>query len=168
MSNLQTRGKQVLTVAIVLGLLVLAGFMWATAAQGMARFLTTPVGYAPGSTRVPARQAVQDRIPAPPKPVQKALRQPTRLPVARPAGGCYAEPGTPPHSVMMRESGGNPRVYNRTGSGASGCWQFMPGTWDNYKGYANAADAPVSVQNEKAKQVYAGGAGRSHWRQTHP
>lgn len=98
--------------------------------------------------------------PPPPKP-----KPVTSAPV-RYSGGCYWEPGTPPASVLQRESGGNPHIYNRSGSGASGCWQFMPGTWGGYKGYANAADAPPSVQNERAKQVWNGGKGCGHWRQT--
>lgn len=48
----------------------------------------------------------------------------------------------PPCYVMMRESSGSLTVYNASGSGASGKWQFMPSTWNNYGGYANAADAP--------------------------
>lgn len=79
-------------------------------------------------------------------------------------GACYAEPGTPPATVLRRESGGNPKARNP--SGAAGCWQFMPGTWGGYKGYASADQAPVSVQNERAKQVWAGGKGASHWRAT--
>jgi hypothetical protein len=48
-------------------------------------------------------------------------------------------------------------------SGAGGKYPFMPGTWGGYGGYARAQDAPESVQDEKFQQVYAGGAGSSHW-----
>ncbi len=72
-------------------------------------------------------------------------------------GGCTEE------SIIARESGGDPGVYNTSGSGASGLYQFMPGTWDGYGGYANAADAPPEVQQQKFNEVWAGGAGSSHW-----
>jgi hypothetical protein len=52
---------------------------------------------------------------------------------------------------------GNPWTH------ASGKFQFMPGTWNNYRGYPYAAAAPVSVQNAKAREVWANGAGASHW-----
>lgn len=67
----------------------------------------------------------------------------------------------PPCSVMMCESGGNPTARNA--SGASGLWQIMPGTWGNYKGYPSAASAPVEVQNERAAQIWNGGAGARNW-----
>jgi len=67
----------------------------------------------------------------------------------------------PPCCVLRRESGGSPTARNR--SGAAGLWQFMPGTWNGFGGYSSAADAPPSVQNEKARQVWAGGAGGSNW-----
>lgn len=48
-------------------------------------------------------------------------------------------------------------------STASGLWQFLRSTWAGFGGYVNAADAPVAVQNEKARQLWAGGRGCSHW-----
>lgn len=69
----------------------------------------------------------------------------------------------PPCWVMMRESGGDPTVWNAQGSGASGKWQFMPGTWAGYGGYTHAAYAPESVQDAKARIVWDGGAGCQHW-----
>jgi len=68
-----------------------------------------------------------------------------------------------PQYICDRESGGNPTVYNHQGSGASGKYQFMPRTWNGYEGYANAADAPEAVQDAKAAELWAGGAGCSHW-----
>lgn len=68
----------------------------------------------------------------------------------------------PPCCVMMRESRGNPTAVNSS-SGASGKWQFMPGTWNSYGGYSSAAQAPESVQDARARQVYAGGAGAGNW-----
>jgi len=67
----------------------------------------------------------------------------------------------PPCCVLRRESNGVPTARNP--SGAGGLWQFMPSTWNGFGGYSNAADAPPSVQNEKARQVWAGGAGGSNW-----
>ena len=77
------------------------------------------------------------------------------------------------------ESGGDPRIWNggcyapvgwaggppcpRGTSTASGGVQFARGTWARHRGYLNAADAPVWVQNEKARIVWAGGRGCSHW-----
>ena len=64
---------------------------------------------------------------------------------------------------MMRESRGDITVWNAQGSGASGKWQIMPGSWGGYGGYQNAADAPESVQDDRARQIWAGGAGCSAW-----
>lgn len=38
--------------------------------------------------------------------------------------------------------------------GYYGAYQFDIGTWGNYKGYSNAAEAPASVQDEKAWLTY--------------
>lgn len=96
----------------------------------------------------------------------------------------------PPCHVMLRESGGDIRRWNGhkadgspcyapvgwrgrvapdcpgASSSASGKWQFVRGTWANHRGYLNAADAPEWVQDEKARQVWNGGKGASHWRLT--
>lgn len=84
----------------------------------------------------------------------------------------------PPCFVMNRESGGNLRIWNGRcyapvgwtgahspcgGSSASGKWQFLRSTWNRFKGYLNAADAPADAQNEKARLLWAGGRGCSHW-----
>ena len=47
--------------------------------------------------------------------------------------------------------------------GATGLWQFMYATWNHYQGYETAASAPESVQDAKARELWAGGAGASHW-----
>lgn len=81
----------------------------------------------------------------------------------------------PPCYVAQRESKFNPYAVNPGHLGApygdpgdpwthaSGKWQFMPGTWSGYGGYPYAAAAPVWVQNDKARAVWAGGAGASNW-----
>lgn len=77
-----------------------------------------------------------------------------------PAGQCG---GTlPPCYVMRRESGGNIRAQNPR-STASGKWQFLDSTWARYGGYAKARHAPESVQDAKARLLWAGGRGCSHW-----
>jgi Transglycosylase-like domain len=68
----------------------------------------------------------------------------------------------PPCWVLQRESGGSPRAQNPS-STASGLWQFLDSTWAGFGGYARAMDAPVSVQNDKARIVWAGGAGCGNW-----
>lgn len=68
----------------------------------------------------------------------------------------------PPCYVMWRESGGDIHAENPV-STASGKWQFLDTTWNDYDGYAHASWAPALVQNAKAREVWAGGAGASHW-----
>lgn len=76
----------------------------------------------------------------------------------------------PPCYVMKREStskaypgGGDPHIWNPNSS-ASGKWQFIRGTWGNFKGYRNAADAPAYIQDQKARIVWNMGRGCSNWR----
>jgi len=64
--------------------------------------------------------------------------------------------------TLQHESGGQPRAENPVSS-SSGLWQFLDSTWNNYGGFHHAADAPVSVQNARAAEVYANGAGASNW-----
>ena len=71
-------------------------------------------------------------------------------------GGCT------PDSIVQRESKGDPNAVNPS-SGAGGKYQFLPSTWSGHGGYARAEDAPESVQDERFSEVWAGGAGSSHW-----
>lgn len=64
--------------------------------------------------------------------------------------------------IAKYESGGNPRAQNPHSS-ASGLFQFVDGTWNNFKGYARAMYAPVSVQLEKFYIVWNGGKGAGNW-----
>lgn len=64
--------------------------------------------------------------------------------------------------IAKYESGGNPTAQNPNSS-ASGLYQFVDGTWGNYKGYSRAMYAPVSVQTERFYQVWDGGRGASQW-----
>jgi hypothetical protein len=87
----------------------------------------------------------------------------------------------PPCSIVRRESKFDLRIWNGPGGGcyapfgyrgssspcggstASGKFQFIRRTWNGYGGYVNAADAPATVQNAKAREVWAHGRGCSHW-----
>ena len=64
--------------------------------------------------------------------------------------------------IAKYESGGNPRAENPTTT-ASGLYQFVDGTWNNYGGYSRASLAPASVQTEKFYQVWNGGQGAGNW-----
>lgn len=68
----------------------------------------------------------------------------------------------PPCWVLYRESRGNPVAQNRHSS-ASGLWQFIDGTWGRYGGFRHARQAPVDVQNEKARLTWNHGRGCRHW-----
>jgi hypothetical protein len=84
----------------------------------------------------------------------------------------------PPCYVLRRESmmaADPPRVWNGNcympvgsygqcgRSSASGLWQVLRSTWNHYAGFVNAADAPVDVQNDFARMLWAGGHGCGHW-----
>lgn len=56
-------------------------------------------------------------------------------------------------------TGGRALDYNYTEqnahSTASGAWQFLDSTWDNFRGYHRAMYAPPAVQDEKARLTFA-------------
>lgn len=114
--------------------------------------------------------------PPPPAPKPKA--------VASNPGNGKCGGNLPPCSVMNRESGGDPHIWNGScyapsghqgtspcgSSSASGKWQMVRGTWQatnagRSSGYANAADAPEHIQDAAAAELWAGGRGCSHWAQ---
>lgn len=67
-----------------------------------------------------------------------------------------------PTYIVMCESGGNYDAENAV-STASGAYQIVDGTWAGFGGYSHASDAPPAVQDAKAAQLWANGAGASHW-----
>ena len=79
---------------------------------------------------------------------------------AYPHGLCGGD--LPPCYVMWRESRGDITAQNPH-STASGKWQFLDSTWAGYGGYAKARYAPEKVQDDKARLLWAGGRGCSHW-----
>lgn len=99
---------------------------------------------------------------------EAAARRVTSSRGGRYPSGCTGEciePSTPcalPSYICSREAS-SINVWNSQGSGASGKYQFMPGTWGGYEGYEHAADAPEDVQDRKAAEVWNGGAGCAHW-----
>jgi hypothetical protein len=67
---------------------------------------------------------------------------------SRGGGGCSEG------EIIGRESGGNPQAVNSS-SGAGGLYQILPTTWAGRGGYANAADAPVELQQQAYHEVRA-------------
>ncbi len=65
--------------------------------------------------------------------------------------------------TLQKESGGTPTAQNPVSS-SSGLWQDTDSTWDNYKGYAHAKDAPPDIQNERNRQIWNNGAGWANWK----
>jgi hypothetical protein len=72
--------------------------------------------------------------------------------------------------VRARESGGDYTVHNSGGSGASGAYQFMPGTWNSIAGSSGRGDlvgvdpaaASAADQDAMAQALYAQ-QGSSPW-----
>lgn len=118
-----------------------------------------------------ARQADAARAAAQRRATTRSTTPATSTRRTSPAPGqSYApEPGNgrcggslPPCRIMQRESGGNIQAQNPRSS-AAGKWQFLSGTWNGYGGYRSAKDAPESVQDAKAAELWNNGRGCSHW-----
>lgn len=122
--------------------------------------------FSPASIAPP--RTTTTRAPRPPRASRGGARTGANY-HGNPAGSIKGYPcggDLPPCSVLKAESDGNPRAVNPTGCNGRGCyglWQFDPRTWANFEGYARADQAPADVQNEKARRLWANGAGCSHW-----
>jgi len=88
-------------------------------------------------------------------PVTPSEGAPVVTGVLRRIGGCESS-GRPNGPLLWR-------VVNRQGSSASGAFQIVNGTWDRYKGYRRAMDAPPEVQIEKAQALQRSQMGLRHW-----
>lgn len=139
-----------------------------------ARDATTLHTWQPTTTTTVAPTTTTTEAPPPPPPTTTTTERPAEVRTAAAAPATPAVNSTghvngypcggdlPTCRVLACESGGNPTAENPRSS-ASGLWQFLDSTWAGFGGYARASHAPAAVQNEKARQLWAGGAGRSHW-----
>jgi hypothetical protein len=113
--------------------------------------------------------------PAPPPPTTVVSAPPPVSPQksSGPCGGLEAMVARhfPPEqvakgcAVMACETGNtfDPTIYNRSGSGASGLWQFLRSTWADVTGRSdNAADATPEEQTAAAGALWRS-SGWSPW-----
>jgi hypothetical protein len=75
-------------------------------------------------------------------------------PSATAIGTCATDANLAPILTTIRsiETGGN-YATTITTSTASGAYAFLDGTWNEYGGYARAADAPPDLQDQKAAEL---------------
>lgn len=68
----------------------------------------------------------------------------------------------PAGCIRKYESGGTTDEGGNYQDSGGGAYQIIHSTWDGYGGYANAEDAPNSVQDAKAAELWAQN-GQGHW-----
>jgi septal ring factor EnvC (AmiA/AmiB activator) len=107
--------------------------------------------------KIQAEQAAAARAAAAQQAAASAGSSPT------PAGPSYGASGgwAIPYAIVLCESGGQDLTPNS--AGASGYYQILPSTWAGYGGYSQAYQAPKSLQDQRAAQLWNGGAGASNW-----
>ena len=112
-------------------------------------------------------------VPPPPPPAPEPEPEPEPAPVRwAPAPVARASTGNGDFlsCIRARESGGNYTVHNTGGSGASGAYQFMPGTWNSIAASSGRPDlvgldpaaASPADQDAMASALYAQ-QGSSPW-----
>jgi hypothetical protein len=111
----------------------------------------------------PERKATVSRSVERANPVRLKRYEIRRLLVATAPAGTAAWEVSAGTCIASRESSGQVTVRNKAGSSATGLWQFLRGTWNGFKGYREARDAPPRVQAQKFWRLWDGGSGRGHW-----
>lgn len=147
-------------------LLLAAGFVVALIPTFLAAFNNDQpapkLGHARIADSVPPVNVWSATPPPPTTTTTQRMVRAAAVSVARfGSGACGGD--LPPCSVLACESGGNLTAQNPTSS-ASGKWQILDSTWNGYAGFQRAMHAPEDVQDAKARELYAGGAGAFHWR----
>lgn len=89
---------------------------------------------------IPARASRSRTRPAVPKPTSSRIRYKASFSALE-------------LKIAWCESKNSYTAENPT-STASGRWQFVDGTWNNYRGYRHASDAPAAVQDEYARKYF--------------
>jgi hypothetical protein len=125
--------------------------------------------------QVDAASALVALQTAPPPPVPEPEPEPEPAPAPTPIrtpAPAVASSGNGDFlsCVRSRESGGDYTVHNSGGSGASGAYQFMPGTWNSIAGSSGRGDlvgvdpaaASPADQDAMAHALYAQ-QGSSPW-----
>lgn len=88
------------------------------------------------------------------KPVKVSTPAPGSASTSTPASAGVS--GSDIASRIKRcESGGRYDAVNKSGSSASGAYQYLDSSWAGYGGYRRAKDAPAAVQDRKFQEDYA-------------